>query len=297
MKIYDNISDLLLDIGIDESIKTDLFFIYRIEDHLGTEQFEIGPYKHSFFELTYGSGHDVDCKIGASSFKPLKDSLSFATPYQISSWKVNSFEEDSLGYMILFRPEVLRLTLNKHELYQSYPFFNLHTTPMITLNRPQAVEIMDLMGRLFQEHQKHDGNDDTGILGAYLTLLLEKIKRYFIEKPAIRTFGNRAEEITFQFENLLKEKGTYTMKVADYASELNISPVYLSEAVKEITGRSPIHLIQEYLILQAKGILSQSNFTISQIASDLGFGEVSNFAKYFKKHTGITPNTYRKGLV
>ena len=294
MKIYHKISDLLLDIGISESMKTDLFFIYRIEDHLGTEKFEIGPYKHSFFELTYGSGHDVDCKIGASSFKPLKDSLSFATPYQISSWKVHSFEEDSLGYMIFFRPEVIGLTLDKHDLYQSYPFFNLHTTPMITLNRPQVEEVTDLMGRLFQEYQNHEGEDETGILGAYLTLLLEKVKRYYFEKPGLRTFSNRAEEITFQFENLLKEKGTYTMKVADYASELNISPVYLSEAVKEITGKAPLHLIQEYLILQAKGILRQSNFTISRIAGELGFGEVSNFARYFKQHTGVTPNGYRK---
>ncbi|MBV6647486.1 MAG: helix-turn-helix transcriptional regulator [Cyclobacteriaceae bacterium] len=277
-------------------MKTDLFYIYKIEDHLGTEPFEIGPYKHSFFELTYGSGHDVDCKIGASSFKPLKDSLSFATPYQISSWKINSFAEDSLGYMVLFKPEVMGLVLDKHDLYKSYPFFNLHTTPMITLNHPQTVEIIDLMGRLFREHQNFKTEDGTGVLGAYVTLLLEKIKKYFLEKPALQTFGNRAEEITFQFENLLKEKGTYQMKVADYASELHISPIYLSEAVKEITGKAPIHLIQEYLILQAKGILGQTNSTISQVSYELGFSDVSNFAKYFKKRTGQTPNDFRKGI-
>lgn len=296
LKTYDQIADLLLDIGISEPVKTDLFSIHKIEDHLGQEGFKIGPYKHSFFELTYGSGHDVDCKIGASAFKPLKDALSFATPYQISSWQINSFAEDSLGYMILFRPEVLGLSMDKHALYKRYPFFNLHTTPMVRLSKPQTEEIIDLMGRLFHEYQNYERIDGTGVIGAYVTLLLEKIKKYFHKKPASQTFGNRAEEITFQFEILLKEKGTYAMRVADYASALNISPAYLSEAIKETTGKAPLHLIQEYLILQSKSLLSQSTKTISQVSIDLGFSDVSNFAKYFKKHAHQTPNEYRKGV-
>ncbi len=285
-----------MDLGISEPVRNADFYIYRIEDHFGQEQFQIGPYKHSFFELTYGSGHDVDCKIGASSFKPLKDSLSFATPYQMSSWKVNSFTEDAVGYMILFKPQLLHNLVHKVDLYKKYPFFNLHTTPMITLNAAQRRTIIELMGQMLAEHQNYRAGEDTGVLAAYLALLLEKVKRFYTNKNGSQGFTNRAEEITFQFENLLKENGTYTMKVSDYASELSISPVYLSEAIKEVTGRAPLHLIQEYLILQAKGLLQQSTRTISQISYELGFGEVSNFARYFKKHTGTTPNGYRKEL-
>ena len=297
MIIYNEISELLTDIGIKEKVKNIDFFIYKIEDHFGHEQLSVGPYKHSFFELTYGSGHDVDCKIGASSFKPLKDSLSFATPYQMSSWKVNSFQEDALGYTMYFKPQLLSNLVHKTDLYKKFPFFNLHTTPMITLNVDQRKTIVALMGQILSEYQNYKAGEDPGILAAYVTLLLEKIKRFYIKGKTVRAFNNRAEEITFLFENLLKEKGTYARKVADYASDLNLSPIYLSEAIKEVTGKAPLHLIQEYLILQAKGLLLQSTKTISEVSYDLGFGEASNFVKYFKKYTGITPNKYRKEII
>ena len=294
MTIYNEIQHLVNDIGISQSVKNNDFFIYKIEDHFGHEQFSIGPYKHSFFELTYGSGYNVDCQIGASNFKPLKDSLSFATPYQLTSWKVNSFTEDALGYMILFKPQLLCSLTDKYDLFKKFPFFNLHTSPMITLNTDQKHAIIELMSQMLSEYEGYRIGGDPGVLAAYMALLLEKIKTFFVNVSGIQGFNKRAEEITFQFENLLKEKGTYTMKVADYASELSISPIYLSEAIKEVTGKAPIYLIQEYLVLQAKGFLLQTNKTISQISYELGFGEVSNFARYFKKRTGLTPNGYRK---
>ena len=294
MIIYREIAGLLHDTGVHEPVKNENFFIYRIEDYFGHEPVSMGPYKHSFFEVAYGSGHDVDCRIGASAFKPIKDSLSFATPFQVSSWKVNSFSEDALGYMIFFKPQFLNSSFDNVDLYQKYPFFNLQTSPVMWLGPGQDQTVIELMAQILQEHQNYKQGEDPGILAAYLALLLEKIKRFYAKGAAVRGFYNRAEEITFLFESLLKEKSTYKMRVADYASELHISPVYLSEAVKKTTGKAPMHLVQEYLTLQAKGLLQQGSKTISEVSHELGFGEASNFTKYFKKHTGITPKEYRK---
>lgn len=294
LKIHNDISHLLRNIGISDPLRNENFFICKIEDHFGDEALSIGPYKNNFFEIIFGRGHDVDCKIGTSAFKPLKDSISFASPYQMSSWKVNSFSEDALGYMLFFKPQLLSGALDKLDLYKKYPFFNLNMGPVIFLNQGQIQAIVSIMKNMLTEYKCYRQNQDDGVLAAYLVLLLEKIKQFYNSEASDKGFTNRAEEITCHFENLLKEKGTYSLKISDYASDLNISPVYLSEAVKNATGKAPMAIIQDYLILQAKGFLHQSNKTVSAIAHELGFDEASNFVKYFKKRTGITPGAYRK---
>ena len=109
-----------------------------------------------------------------------------------------------------------------------------------------------------------------------------------------KVFTDRAEEITFLFENILKEKSNYKYRLYDYASQLNISTAYLSEVVKKTTGKSAKTLIQETIIYKAKTLLKQSSEDIATIAYTLGFNDASYFIKYFKNQIGLTPSKYRK---
>ncbi|MEM6380807.1 MAG: helix-turn-helix domain-containing protein, partial [Bacteroidota bacterium] len=86
----------------------------------------------------------------------------------------------------------------------------------------------------------------------------------------------------------------YKSRLSDYASQLNISKVYLSEVVKKTTGKPAKVLMQEMVIYKAKTLLKQSNNPIATIAYELGFEDASNFVKYFKGQVGITPSAYRK---
>jgi len=294
LKIYDTIPELLHDIGIQIPLKNEAFFICRLEDYFGDSEFAFGPYKHHFFEITFGKGHDVDCKIGPSSFKTLQNCLSFATPYQISSWKVNSFQEDSLGYMIYFHPSFLHQTYSRLDLYKKFPFFNINAAPMLELSEAQMAVVIELMSKLHEELNASFRKGQEQILRAYLTIFLEKMNRFFESSTSAHIFSNRAEEITFQFESILKEKVHYKLRLSEIATDLNMTTNYLSEAVKKSTGKSAKSILQESLILNAKGLLSQSNETIANIAYQLGFEEVTNFTKYFKLHVGLTPSHYRK---
>jgi len=294
LKLYHQIQELLTDWNIGKTLHDPNLFIYKIEDYFGNEPLSIEPYRQDFFELTFGTGHDVDCRVGTSTFKPIYDSISFTSPYQISSWRVNTFNPDSLGYMIFFKPQLLGSTLDKIDFYKQYSYFNLHTSPVLFLDQTQRDIVVQLMRTLLQEYNDTQQEGYQMILASYLTILLEKVKGFFEKSTTLRAFTSRAEEIAFQFENILKEQAHYSLKIADYASQLHISPSYLTESVKKVTGKTPITVAQEYLVLKAKGILSQTNKPIAVIANELGFHEASNFNKYFKKNTGFTPGTYRK---
>ena len=77
------------------------------------------------------------------------------------------------------------------------------------------------------------------------------------------------------------------------ASKLNLSARYLSDLLKQETGKTAIDLIHLFLISEAKNMLKESNQSISEIGYALGFENPPYFSKLFKKEVGISPNEFR----
>ena len=82
-------------------------------------------------------------------------------------------------------------------------------------------------------------------------------------------------------------------EVSYYAAELNVSPKYLSETVKRITGNSVINLISKYAIPVLIDFLNNSNLSLTQICEEMNFSSLSYFSRYAQKHLGMSPSTYR----
>ena len=77
---------------------------------------------------------------------------------------------------------------------------------------------------------------------------------------------------------------------------LNISVVYLNEAVKATTGHSVSRFIMSQVVLYAKRLFANTDMTAQQIASDLGYVDYPYFSRLFKKIEGISPAEYRRNL-
>lgn len=98
------------------------------------------------------------------------------------------------------------------------------------------------------------------------------------------------------FVQLLVEKGREWHEVADYSTELCVTPVYLSRILKNLSGKSAIDWIHEARIAEAKILLRKTDRTIQDVADILYFSDQSAFGKFFKKRTGISPLEYKKSL-
>jgi len=94
------------------------------------------------------------------------------------------------------------------------------------------------------------------------------------------------------------EAGTETraLEIRDFASRLHIHPVHLSNTVKRVTGRSTCDLYEERLLRISKKLLLQPNTTIASVAERLTY-DPSNFTKFFKHYTGMTPKEFRKAAI
>lgn len=96
------------------------------------------------------------------------------------------------------------------------------------------------------------------------------------------------------FLHLVEKSNGRIRKVDDFASQLNVTPKYLSAVLKETVNRRPSEMIHFYTLKAIKHRLRFTDMTMQEIANDLDFANASFFGKYFKEHTGMTPLEFRK---
>ena len=103
----------------------------------------------------------------------------------------------------------------------------------------------------------------------------------------------RVRELFNRFMMLLERDFKISRDVNYYARQMNISSKYLTNIVSQVTGHTPKTIIDQYVILQLKMQLKRSTQSVKEMAWEFHFADVSFFCRYFKKHTGLTPQQIR----
>lgn len=106
--------------------------------------------------------------------------------------------------------------------------------------------------------------------------------------------SRRHVEIILSFRRLLAERLAVNRSPSYYASLLNISPVYLNEVVKDVTGISATLYIKNEVVLQAKRMLVYTDLAVKEISSRLGIDDYAYFSRLFTQATGISPSMFRR---
>ncbi|WP_299778940.1 helix-turn-helix transcriptional regulator [uncultured Formosa sp.] len=298
MKIYDNIKTYFLN-DIDETTDYNNQFYIRTFSgkNLNTElpdpvYFE--PHKRDFFEIGIIARHNKNMMIGDQTFYKMTNGLAIISPFQtISYGKSNSgVDDDDEGYVIYFKSSILEGLNQPYEVQNRFPFFKMHTLPLYYLSEDDFSVISVLAESLYQESRNNEIHS-LEVISSLLSVLLYKVKRVTYNNEGIVTL-NRFDVIMSKFENAIQSTHTNFLSVNEYASMLNISPIYLTECVKKATGKSAQKIIIDYKVLQAKTLLHQKEKSILEVADALGFNEVSNFNQFFKRNVGITASQFRK---
>lgn len=105
---------------------------------------------------------------------------------------------------------------------------------------------------------------------------------------------SRAEQLTTDFFGLMEENCFQHKHLAWYAEQLCITPKYLANVIKKMTGKPAGAWFDEYILLQAKTLLTSSRLTIQQVSDRLGFKNQSHFGTFFRRATGLNPTLFRK---
>jgi len=106
--------------------------------------------------------------------------------------------------------------------------------------------------------------------------------------------GNRMSEICAKFVSLLKTNFREQHRLEFYASRLCITERYLLMAVKAVTGKSARYWLDYHLLSEARRLLSDTDLSVQEISETLGFVSQSNFGKFFRRLTNLSPSQFRK---
>ena len=116
---------------------------------------------------------------------------------------------------------------------------------------------------------------------------------FFHQRPETVTHS-RGEQLVDGFLKLVQMHCRQERQLDFYAQELCISAKYLAATVKAVTGKTAGDWIEDYVMLEAKAMLTNTDMTISQISDHLHFPDTSTFGKYFRRHTGLSPKEFKK---
>ena len=145
---------------------------------------------------------------------------------------------------------------------------------------------------------KHLGKGgDPAIVGTALVILMGSLEHQPVQPSKItvsRSSANTNSQIVIEFRVLIEEYFIRHLKISQYADMLGITTKTLLRACYAMTGRKPMSLIQERMVIDATRQLRNSSCSISEIAYSLGFEDVGYFSRFIKLHSGYSPTELRR---
>lgn len=265
---------------------------YQIEVFDKNRDFKVSyPHRHDdFYEILFITQGIGTYTIDFQQYEIKADTVFFLSPGQIHELR---FSDDIKGSIFLFTSAFYHV--NKADLYKLFelPFFytlGKDTPPLLLQNETERVLLEELFQKAILENEQDLAEKDDAIR-AFLDLILIHCKRLYPE--LLEEKMSKGKVLVKRFKQLIEEKCQENVSVKDYAELLHVTPNYLSETVKSLTGRTSTDLINDRMVLEIKRMLVHSDLTASEIAFQLHFADQSYFSKYFKKLTQLSPLEFR----
>ena len=204
------------------------------------------------------------------------------------------------GWLLLVHPDFLWNTALAKTIKQ-YEYFDYSVNEALFLSDKEETAIIGIMQSIEQEYKSNIDKFSQNIIIAQLELLFVQSDRFYHRQFITRKITNhkiltRLEEILSNYFNSddLVNKGLPSVQYV--ADKLNVSPNYLSDLLKVLTGQSTQQHIHDKLIEKAKEKLSTTDLSVGEIAYELGFEHSQSFSKLFKSKTDFSPLEFRKSF-
>ena len=174
--------------------------------------------------------------------------------------------------------------------------FNAYDSlPYCKITSEEADRLMLLVNEMNREYSLTGAFAHRDYMQNLLRLYLIRIRRSGERKEMQKLYVSCIANRTFvRFRQLLEQNFHRVHTVQDYADLLNISARTLTKYVSQSAHRSPLKIINERIVLEAKRQILHSTLSIKEVAFQLGFEDPSYFVKFFKRQTGYLPSDFRE---
>jgi len=279
-----------------EDSKHPLIDIRRYSDIIPSIHLKIEPVVFDFYKISFVKNFNGYMKYGKTKFTNTNGVLYFVEPGQTYSC---TSTEPWEGYQILIHPDIYENHLSKQNI-NSYNFFSYDANESLLLTEEEENTVSFLMDQAWNELNNKKDDFSIPIILSFISTLLNISERFYS-----RQFNSRKKmcnQLSSDFFKQLKMYYTGTKNsnkqpsLLFFSEKLNVTPNYLSDTIKHHTGKSALNIIHDYIIEEAKRLLSTSAQTVSEISYQLGFEYPNYFSRLFKKRTKFSPSDFRKSV-
>jgi AraC family transcriptional regulator, transcriptional activator of pobA len=289
------VDDTILPVGIDKEIgHFNVFSIASVRKKV--KETKTMPYnRRAYYKISLINGHNR-AEYADKVVEIKKHGILFASP-KVPYHYVAQDEKQS-GYFCIFTREFLTSARNGM-LLDELPLFKPGGCPIFQLGSAQVKELNLLYEKMFNELAS-DYPYKYDLLRNYVIELIHYGQKLQPD-PALYTPHNATTRVAGLFVELLERQFPITspqqqleLRTAkDYAERLAIHVNHLNKVLKENTGKTTTEVISSRVAQEAKILLKQTDWNVSEIAFALGFEEVAHFSNFFKKQAGTSPVSFR----
>ncbi|MDI9874208.1 MULTISPECIES: helix-turn-helix domain-containing protein [Bacteroidota] len=232
---------------------------------------------------------------GKTKYDHDNGSMSFVKPRQVL--EINNVELSEKAFVIYVHEDYL-LGHPMHDEIKKYGYFDYEINEALHLSPSEELIMWELYEKIGVEYRNNQDEFSKDIILAHLDSILKYAQRFYK-----RQFINRTQlsgGTVSRFQKILRmyfESGKVQQfglpSVHAIASELHTSARYLSDLLKQETGKTALEHIHIFLIDEAKNLLLGTDKTVAETAYQLGFENPPYFSRLFKKEVGLTPVEFR----
>ncbi len=220
----------------------------------------------------------------------------FATPK--IPYRYTPLDTNQAGHFCVFTPDFMPKSKTGFDI-DKLPIFSSQSDFVFQISAQQFLELNSVFEKMHGEIQS-DYSYKYDLLRNYVLELIHFGQKLQPVKPSLlqinastRIFSLFIELLERQFpiENTTQVLQLKTAK--DFADALRVHVNHLNKVLKETTGKTTTEIIASRLSQEAKILLKQTNWNVSEIAYSLGFEEVAHFSNFFKKQNQLSPAAFR----
>ncbi len=252
------------------------------------------PVRLNLYTITIKDKSTCNASYGWRSYDFTRGCMSFFAPGQVHSWEENTVNAGRWGWMLAFHPDFIRRYPLGAKIGR-LKFFSYDVREALHISDMERLTVENIMENIESEYRQNTDTHTQGIIVSQLEVLLNYSERFYMRQ--FQTRSSVEPDILTRVHYLLQKHidGHHKefISVNAIASELNMSPHYLSDLLRSRTGMNTQQHIHAFLIERAKSMLVTTRLSVSEIAYRLGFEYPQHFNRLFKSKTGITPSEYR----
>ncbi|MVM32229.1 helix-turn-helix domain-containing protein [Spirosoma sp. HMF4905] len=295
---YDNLPDFLKAVkSIDSTNRC--FGIFPFEQFGGPGEV-IPPFRSSTYVAAL-----VTEGTGTIHLDGVPYSVQPGTLYFLRPWAVRSIHKADQwhGYVVMFTSEFVTKRSVLSDPMQEYPFYRKGAQPLIHITPEETKELQCQFEQIAIEsgHPTRSKADRLDLIYHLLQALMIKSRQIYRQTLSAIDYSQPVSLVE-RFQSLLQmyylpdpnQETPVLLTVHEAADRLHIHPHYLSDILKKYTGKTALQHIRERTAFEAQSLIRNTNLTVAEVGYQLNFDDPSNFTKFFKSITGMTPRAYRE---